>query len=86
VHAAAESLASSNLTVLNGAEGLNQMLGGLLTAGMSMLNRVQSGLPAGNGPVPAPAEVAAAPAETGGDAPGATPGSGPRRSTRQNRG
>ena len=81
VHAAAESLAGSNLTVLNGAEGLNQMFGGLFTAGLNMLNRVQAGLPEGNGQLPAAAADGDAGTADGGAAPPSS-----RRSARPTRG
>ena len=60
VRASSEALASSNLTVLNGAEGLNQVVGGLLTAGLTMLNRVQMGMPQYNGHGPDAANGASA--------------------------
>ena len=87
VHAAAESLASSNLTVLNGAEGLNQMFGGLFTAGLNMLNRVQAGLPdSSNGQLPAGAPVAGpAGADAGPADPATATPPGTRRSTRPSR-
>ena len=86
VRAAAEPLGASNLTVLNGADGLNQVLGGLLTAGMTMLNRVQSGLPDGardNGQVPGLTEGADASSGQGGaDGGGAPAGRRPGRPNR----
>ena len=61
VAAAAQGIAASNLTILNGTEGVNQVVAGLVGQGLSILDTLKKSTAAassGNGPVPAPpAEV-----------------------------
>lgn len=61
VAAAAQGIASSNLTILNGTDGVNQVVAGLVGQGLSILDTLKKSTAAassGNGPVPAPpAEV-----------------------------
>ncbi|MFF2522909.1 SPFH domain-containing protein [Streptomyces liangshanensis] len=55
--AAARGMAGANLTVLNGTDGLNEMVAGLVSQGLAILNTLQrgtpTGTPSGNGGVPA---------------------------------
>ncbi len=70
VQAAARGIAGSNLTILNGTEGVNEVLVGLVGQGMSILDTLRrstagtgathEALGTGNGPAPA----APQPAET----------------------
>src|SRR5215472_9086775 len=57
VTAAAQGIAASNLTILNGTEGVNQVVAGLVGQGFSILDVLKKSTAAaasGNGPVPAP--------------------------------
>jgi flotillin len=57
VAAAAQGIAASNLTILNGTEGVNQVVAGLVGQGLSILDVLKKSTAAaasGNGPVPAP--------------------------------
>jgi flotillin len=60
VEAAARSIAGSNLTILNGAEGVNEVIAGLVGQGLSVLDvlRKSTSAAAGNGLLPAPAAEA----------------------------
>ncbi|QIQ06015.1 SPFH domain-containing protein [Streptomyces liangshanensis] len=54
--AAARGMAGANLTVLNGTDGLNEMVAGLVSQGLAILNTLQRPTPTGgtgNGGVPA---------------------------------
>jgi flotillin len=61
VAAAAQGIAASNLTILNGTDGVNQVVAGLVGQGLQILDTLKKSTAAassGNGPVPAPpAEV-----------------------------
>jgi flotillin len=46
VQAAATGIAGSNLTVLNGAEGVNQMVAGVVSQGLTIFETLRQGLPA----------------------------------------
>jgi len=46
VEAAAAGIAGSNLTVLNGAEGVNQVVAGVVGQGLAIFETLKSGLPA----------------------------------------
>jgi flotillin len=57
VAAAAQGIAASNLTILNGTDGVNQVVAGLVGQGLSILDVLKKSTAAaasGNGPVPAP--------------------------------
>jgi len=69
VKEAAAGLAGSNLSVLNGAEGLSELAAGLVAQGMTILDSVKKGLDGGNGP--------AAVTPTGVSEPPSPDGSGP---------
>jgi hypothetical protein len=62
VDSAAGGLTGSNLTILNGAEGINQVLAGLVAQGLSILDTLKKTTPAPaetNGSTPlVPAEQA----------------------------
>jgi flotillin len=63
VAAAAQGIAASNLTILNGTEGVNQVVAGLVGQGLSILDtlrRSTAAAGASNGPVPVRAAEAAA--------------------------
>ncbi|MET9552482.1 SPFH domain-containing protein [Streptomyces sp. NPDC006645] len=65
--AAAKGLADSNLTVLNGTDGVNEMAAGLVGQGMTILNSLQghggsTGTPAEDNHEPAPSSNGRAPA------------------------
>src|SRR5580704_10912387 len=53
VESAARGLAGANLTVLNGTQGLNEVVAGLIGQGMSILDLVKKAAANGNGGVPA---------------------------------
>ena len=53
VELAARGLAGANLTVLNGTQGLNEVVAGLIGQGMSILDLVKKAAANGNGSVPA---------------------------------
>jgi uncharacterized membrane protein YqiK len=57
VQAAAAGIAGSNLTIINGTEGVNQVVTDLVAQGLSILDtlRKSTGAPGDNGVVPAPA-------------------------------
>jgi len=67
LRAAAESLQGANLTVLNGSDGLGQLIAGLASQGSSLYEALRGAVPArhsGSAPAQvAPAQVAPAPAE-----------------------
>jgi flotillin len=71
VAAAAQGIAASNLTILNGTEGVNQVVAGLVGQGLSILDtlrRSTAAAGASNGPVPVrAAEVGAAQTNAAGD-------------------
>jgi len=71
VAAAAQGIAASNLTILNGTEGVNQVVAGLVGQGLSILDtlrRSTAAAGASNGPVPVrAAEVGAARTNAAGD-------------------
>jgi len=57
VAAAAQGIAASNLTILNGTDGVNQVVAGLVGQGLSILDVLKKSTAtaaSGNGPVPAP--------------------------------
>jgi flotillin len=58
VEAAARSIADSNLTILNGAQGVNEVIAGLVGQGLAVLDVLKKSTAeaAGNGAVPAPAD------------------------------
>ncbi len=60
VAAAAEGIAASNLTILNGTEGISQVVAGLVGQGLSILDTLKKSTAAAssNGPVQAPPAVA----------------------------
>jgi uncharacterized membrane protein YqiK len=61
VNAASRGIASSNLTVLNGAAGVNEMLAGLIGQGLAVLDLLRTATSAGaNGTGTVPAAVAQA--------------------------
>jgi len=53
VDAAARGLAGANLTVLNGTQGINEVVTGLIGQGMSILDLLKKAAANGNGSVPA---------------------------------
>ena len=53
VESAARGLAGANLTVLNGTQGLNEVVAGLIGQGMSILDLVKKAAANGNGGSPA---------------------------------
>jgi flotillin len=53
VESAARGLAGANLTVLNGTQGLNEVVAGLIGQGMSILDLVKKAAANGNGSIPA---------------------------------
>jgi uncharacterized membrane protein YqiK len=57
--AAARSLAGSNLTILNGTQGMNEVLAGLVGQGLSILDvlRKSTAAAAGDGALPGPADA-----------------------------
>jgi flotillin len=61
VTAAAQGIAASNLTILNGTEGVGQVVTGLIGQGLSILDTLKRSTAAahGNGAVPAPVPVSA---------------------------
>ena len=57
VAAAAQGISASNLTILNGTDGVNQVVAGLVGQGLSILDVLKKSTAtaaSGNGPVPAP--------------------------------
>ncbi len=69
VEAAARGLAESNLTVLNGTQGVNEMVAGLVGQGLTILDTLKrSPVVSGNGTSPAAVARAQAPAERSADA------------------
>jgi flotillin len=69
--AAARGMAGANLTVLNGTDGLNEMVAGLVSQGLAILNTLQRGGAVGangNGSAPTPPSV-----NMNGNAPARTP-------------
>jgi len=69
VEAAARGLAESNLTVLNGTQGVNEMVAGLVGQGLTILDTLKrSPVVSGNGASPAAVARAQAPAERSADA------------------
>jgi len=50
LRAAADSLSNANLTVLNGADGVAEVVAGLATQGLALLEAVKHSLPQGAGP------------------------------------
>ena len=54
VEAAARGIAGSNLTVLNGAQGVNELLAGLVGQGLSILELLKNSTTAATGELPAP--------------------------------
>jgi uncharacterized membrane protein YqiK len=60
VAAAAQGIADSNLTILNGTEGVSQVVAGLVGQAFSILDLLKNATTAaaGSGPVPAPVAVA----------------------------
>ncbi len=66
VEAAARGLAESNLTVLNGTQGVNEMVAGLVGQGLTILDTLKrSPVVSGNGASPAAVARAQAPAAAG---------------------
>lgn len=63
MEAAARSISGSNLTILNGGQGVNEMLAGLVGQGLSILEvlRKSTAAAAANGAIPASAADAIAP-------------------------
>ena len=55
VDAASRGIAGSNLTVLNGASGVNEMLVGLVGQGLAVLELLRNSTAAASAPVPAAA-------------------------------
>ena len=57
VEAAAKGIAGSNLTILNGTQGVNEIIAGLVGQGLSILDLLKksTAVPAGDGSAPAPA-------------------------------
>ena len=57
VEASARGLADSNLTVLNGTQGVNEVVAGLVGQGLSILDTLNqsTAVPRHAGPVPVPA-------------------------------
>jgi flotillin len=76
VEAAARGLAESNLTVLNGTQGVNEVVAGLVGQGLTILDTLKKSVPpaghgvSGNGTAPVPVTAVASPA---------TPAGGPAR-------
>jgi len=69
VEAAARGLAESNLTVLNGTQGVNEMVAGLVGQGLTILDTLKrSPVVSGNGASPVAVARAQAPAERSADA------------------
>jgi flotillin len=58
LRAVAEGLQGANVTVLDGADGLNKMAASLATQGMAILDVVRNGVAAANLPAPSPAPKA----------------------------
>jgi flotillin len=63
VESAARGLADANLTVLNGTQGLNEVVAGLIGQGMSILDLVKKASANGHGGVPAQVADGRGPAE-----------------------
>jgi flotillin len=63
VESAARGLAGANLTVLNGTQGLNEVVAGLIGQGMSILDLVKKAAANDNGSVPAAVSDGRGPAE-----------------------
>jgi len=63
VESAARGLAGANLTVLNGTQGLNEVVAGLIGQGMSILDLVKKASANGHGGVPAQVADGRGPAE-----------------------
>jgi uncharacterized membrane protein YqiK len=55
VEAAAGGISGSNLTVLNGSQGVNEMAVGVVAQGLSIFDTLRKGLAAGNGSIRVPA-------------------------------
>jgi flotillin len=69
VEAAARGLAGANLTVLNGTQGVNEIVAGLVGQGISILDLLKKATANGNGSVAAQVTDGRAPVGvTGGDA------------------
>jgi flotillin len=49
VEAAASGISGSNLTVLNGSQGVNEMAVGVVAQGLSIFDTLRKGLANGNG-------------------------------------
>jgi hypothetical protein len=49
VEAAAGGISGSNLTVLNGSQGVNEMAVGVVAQGLTIFETLRKGLAAGNG-------------------------------------
>jgi len=54
VEAAARGLADANLTVLNGTQGVSEVLAGLVGQGLSILDVLKRSAANGNGTAPVP--------------------------------
>ncbi|GAA0691176.1 flotillin family protein [Kitasatospora atroaurantiaca] len=65
VDAAARGIAGSNLTILNGTEGVNQMAAGIVGQGLAILDSLKQSTTAVNRPAPSSAPPAAPPADEG---------------------
>jgi flotillin len=63
VDAAARGIAGSNLTILNGTEGVNEVMTGLVAQGLSILDTLKSSTAASRNGGPAPARAPAATVE-----------------------
>ncbi len=63
VESAARGLANANLTVLNGTQGLNEVVAGLIGQGMSILDLVKKAAANGHGGAPAQVADGRGPAE-----------------------
>jgi flotillin len=79
VESASRGIADSNLTILNGAQGVSEMIAGLVAQGLSVLDLLRSSTAAGNG-------TTLRPAGTQNGAPGSLPPAQAQRAARQRAG
>jgi flotillin len=73
VEAAAQGIAGSNLTVLNGTEGINQVVAGIAAQGVQLYDTLRKSVAAQAGPLATDSSAIVAPADNGSSAPSKPP-------------